>query len=103
MRAKDTHGSDDPQPAGGFCRGTNCRGAGNPATEPAHLAVALLDDTEGLTRPLLATLGVDPLSVRAAASQLVDRLPSASGASVGAPQPSRAFLTVLSAAETGGP
>ena len=34
---------------------------GNPATEPAHLAVALLDDTEGLTRPLLATLGVDPL------------------------------------------
>ena len=33
---------------------------GNPATEPAHLAVALLDDTEGLTRPLLATLGVDP-------------------------------------------
>src|SRR5690242_13209139 len=72
---------------------------GNPATEPAHLAVALLDDTEGLTRPLLATLGVDPLSVRAAASQLVDRLPSASGASVGAPQASRAFLAVLSAAE----
>src|SRR6478672_9187745 len=72
---------------------------GNPATEPPHLAVALLDDTEGLTRPLLATLGVDPLSVRAAASQLVDRLPSASGASVGAPQASRAFLAVLSAAE----
>ena len=26
---------------------------GNPAVEPAHLAVALLDDAEGLTRPLL--------------------------------------------------
>ena len=26
---------------------------GNPATEPAHLAVALLDDDQGLTRPLL--------------------------------------------------
>jgi ATP-dependent Clp protease ATP-binding subunit ClpB len=74
---------------------------GNPATEPAHLAVALLDDTEGLTRPLLATLGVDPLSVRAAASQLVDRLPSASGASVGAPQASRALLAVRRRA--GGP
>src|SRR6476659_7747567 len=72
---------------------------GNPATEPAHLAVARLDDTEGLTRPLLATLGVDPLSVRAAASQLVDRLPAASCATVGAPQASRAFLAVLSAAE----
>ena len=73
---------------------------GNPATEPAHLAVALLDDTEGLTRPLLATLGVDPLQRREPPRRsLVDRLPSASGASVGAPQPSRAFLAVLSAAE----
>ena len=33
---------------------------GNPAVEPAHLAVALLDDTEGLTRPMLQKLGVDP-------------------------------------------
>ena len=34
---------------------------GNPAVEPAHLAVALLDDGEGLTRPLLQAVGVDPL------------------------------------------
>ncbi len=72
---------------------------GNPAVEPAHLAVALLDDAEGLTRPLLQATGTDPLAARAAAQRLVDALPSASGANVAAPQPSRTFLAVLSAAE----
>jgi ATP-dependent Clp protease ATP-binding subunit ClpB len=72
---------------------------GNPATEPAHLAVALLDDAEGLPRPLLQALGVDPLAIRAEAQRLVDKLPSASGSSVGAPQSSRGLLAVLNAAE----
>jgi ATP-dependent Clp protease ATP-binding subunit ClpB len=72
---------------------------GNPAVEPSHLAVALLDDAEGLTRPLVQALAVDPAVLRAGAQQLVDRLPSASGSSVGAPSPSRLFLAVLNAAE----
>jgi len=72
---------------------------GNPATEPAHLAVALLDDTEGLSRPLLQAVGVDPLAIRAEAQRLADKLPAASGSSVAAPQTSRALLAVLSAAE----
>jgi len=72
---------------------------GNPATEPAHLAVALLDDTEGLSRPLLQAVGVDPLAIRAEAQRLVDKLPAASGSSVAAPQTSRALLAVLGAAE----
>ncbi len=72
---------------------------GNPAVEPAHLAVALLDDAEGLTRPLVQALRVDPGALRAAAQQVVNRLPSASGSSVAAPTPSRNFLTVLNVAE----
>ncbi len=72
---------------------------GNPAVEPAHLAVALLDDTQGLSRPLLQAVGVDPLTMRAEAQRLVDRLPSASGTSVGPPQTSRATLALLGAAE----
>jgi ATP-dependent Clp protease ATP-binding subunit ClpB len=72
---------------------------GNPAVEPAHLAVALLDDAEGLTRPLLQAVGIDPLAARAAAQRQVDALPKASGSTVAAPAPSRAFLAVLSAAE----
>jgi ATP-dependent Clp protease ATP-binding subunit ClpB len=72
---------------------------GNPAVEPAHLAVALLDDTEGLTRPLLQKLGVDPVTIRAEAQQLVDKLPAASGSTVGTPATSRGVLNVLTAAE----
>jgi len=72
---------------------------GNPAVEPAHLAVVLLDDAEGLTRPLLSAVGVDPLAARAAIQRQVDALPAAAGSTVAAPQPSRGFLAVLSAAE----
>src|ERR1700710_743496 len=72
---------------------------GNPAVEPAHLTVALLDDDQGLTRPLLQAVGSDPLAVRADAQRAVDALPAASGASVAAPQTSRGLLAVLSAAE----
>ncbi|MEO9110961.1 MAG: Clp protease N-terminal domain-containing protein, partial [Jatrophihabitantaceae bacterium] len=72
---------------------------GNPAVEPAHLAVALLDDAEGLTRPLLQAIGVDPLAIRAEAQRLVDALPKASGSSVAAPATSRGVLATLSAAE----
>ena len=45
---------------------------GNPAVEPAHLAVALLDDAETLARPLLQAVGADPVAVRADLSRLVD-------------------------------
>ena len=72
---------------------------GNPAVEPAHLAVALLDDGETLTRPLLQALGIDPIALRAEAQRLVDKLPSASGSTVAAPATSRATLAVLGAAE----
>ncbi|HYU65834.1 MAG TPA: Clp protease N-terminal domain-containing protein [Jatrophihabitantaceae bacterium] len=72
---------------------------GNPAVEPAHLAVVLLDDAEGLTRPLLSAVGVDPLAARGAIQRQVDGLPAAAGSTVAAPQPSRGFLAVLSAAE----
>ncbi|MDQ6849716.1 MAG: ATP-dependent chaperone ClpB [Actinomycetota bacterium] len=71
---------------------------GNPTVEPAHLLVALLDDTETLVRPLLQSLGVDPLAVRAEAQLLVETFPSASGASVARPQLSQA---AYNAAATG--
>src|SRR3954451_17000792 len=72
---------------------------GNPAVEPAHLAVAVLDDAETLARPLLQAVGADPLAVRADVVRLTDKLPSASGSSVSAPTASRGMLAVLGAAE----
>src|SRR5512140_1259835 len=70
---------------------------GNPAVEPAHLAVALLDDAE--TRTLLQAVGADPMTVRAELSRLAEKYPSASGANVAAPSASRNLLSVLGAAE----
>jgi ATP-dependent Clp protease ATP-binding subunit ClpB len=73
---------------------------GNPAVEPAHLLIALIDDAEGLTRPLLQAVGADPNGVAATAAQQVEQMPAASGSSVATPAASRALLSVLSRAET---
>jgi ATP-dependent Clp protease ATP-binding subunit ClpB len=72
---------------------------GNPAVEPAHLAVAVLDDAETLARPLLQAVGADPIAVRNDISRLIDKLPSASGSSVSSPTASRGMLAVIGAAE----
>ena len=73
---------------------------GNPAVEPAHLLVELIDDREGLARPLLQAVGADPDAVAVATSRLLGQLPAASGANVAAPQASRSLHNVLSRAET---
>ncbi|MFL6161714.1 MAG: ATP-dependent chaperone ClpB [Jatrophihabitantaceae bacterium] len=72
---------------------------GNPAVEPAHLALALLADDQGLARPMLQAVGVDPSRLGAELAALVKQLPAASGSTVSAPQTSRGMLGVLSAAE----
>jgi ATP-dependent Clp protease ATP-binding subunit ClpB len=72
---------------------------GNPAFEPVHLLGAMLDETDGLLTPLLQAVGADPAQVRDSARKAVRAMPSASGSTVGMPQPSRAALAVLSGAE----
>src|SRR5919112_6081818 len=72
---------------------------GNPAVEPAHLAAALLSDEQGLARPMVQAVGVDPAALGREIASLVDALPSAAGSTVSAPQTSRNLLNVLAAAE----
>jgi ATP-dependent Clp protease ATP-binding subunit ClpB len=72
---------------------------GNPAVEPAHLAAALLDDEQGLARPMVQAVGVDPAVLVRDIDALIAALPAAAGSTVSAPQPSRTFLSVLSTAE----
>jgi ATP-dependent Clp protease ATP-binding subunit ClpB len=74
-------------------------GRGNPAVEPAHLALALLADDQGLARPMLQAVGVDPARLGAELTTVMTNLPAASGSTVSAPQTSRGLLGVLSAAE----
>lgn len=72
--------------------------AGNPEIRPAHLLVALLDQTDGIAAPLLKAVGVDPATVRREAQDIVDRLPRATGATT-TPQLGRAALAAITAAQ----
>ncbi|MCQ4118113.1 ATP-dependent chaperone ClpB [Rhodococcus tibetensis] len=72
--------------------------AGNPDIRPAHLLVALLDQTDGIAAPLLKAVGVDPAAVHREAQTLVDRLPKTSGATT-TPQLGREALAALTGAQ----
>ena len=72
--------------------------AGNPEISPAHLLVALLDQTDGIAAPLLKAVGVDPVTVRNRAQEIVDRKPKASGSTT-TPQLSRESIASVSAAQ----
>ncbi|MDP8215170.1 MAG: ATP-dependent chaperone ClpB [Candidatus Euphemobacter frigidus] len=57
---------------------------------PAHLLIALIDQDEGLTRPILQKLSVDPGEVRARALEIIKKVPQVYGAG-----PQTAYLSPL--------
>jgi ATP-dependent Clp protease ATP-binding subunit ClpB len=73
--------------------------AGNPDITPVHLLAALLAQGDGLTAPLLTAVGADPAQVRAELEKLAHSLPSATGATMAAPQLSRDGLRVITHAQ----
>ncbi len=73
---------------------------GNPNAEPVHLLHALLMVPDNTVGPLLASIGVDPAVVDAAARGAITKLPSASGNSVAQPSMSGGLARVLADAET---
>ncbi|MDF3284529.1 ATP-dependent chaperone ClpB [Gordonia sp. N1V] len=72
--------------------------AGNPDVRPAHILVALLDQSDGIAAPLLKAVGVDPSTVRTQAQGMVDRAPTVASASA-QPQLSRESIAAVSAAQ----
>ncbi|MCX9193636.1 ATP-dependent chaperone ClpB [Carbonactinospora thermoautotrophica] len=72
--------------------------AGNPEVEPVHLLLALLAQTDGTAGPLLDAVGADRARIQTEAVELAGRLPSASGATVAAPNMSRRLYQVLNTA-----
>ncbi|MGF0317785.1 ATP-dependent chaperone ClpB [Nocardia fluminea] len=72
--------------------------AGNPEIRPAHLLVALLDQTDGIAAPLLKAIGVDPATVEREAGDIADKLPRATGATT-TPQLGREALAAITAAQ----
>src|SRR3954471_24297639 len=73
--------------------------AGNPDVGPTHLLGALLAQGDGIAVPLLTAVGADPAAVRTELTQLGNRLPSAAGSTVAAPQLSRDALAAITAAQ----
>ena len=71
---------------------------GNTQTEPVHLLVALLRQTDGTARSLVAKAGLDSDALTASAEQAVAALPQASGATVQQPGASAALTRVLAKA-----
>ena len=60
---------------------TQAAAAGNPYVTPAHLLLALLNQPEGVARPLLSAASLDPVAVAAALNEKVANEPRAVGGS----------------------
>ncbi|MFW0788430.1 ATP-dependent chaperone ClpB [Gordonia sp. CPCC 205333] len=71
---------------------------GNPDVRPAHILVALLDQTDGIASPLLKAVGTDPADIRRQAHGLVDRMPTVASTSA-QPQLSRESIAAVTAAQ----
>ncbi len=72
--------------------------AGNTHTEPIHLLVALLRQTDGTTRSLVTKAGADVDALAAQAERAMEALPRASGATVQQPAASAALTRALAGA-----
>ncbi|MBD0693500.1 ATP-dependent chaperone ClpB [Streptomyces sp. CBMA123] len=72
--------------------------AGNPDVKPVHILIALLEQPEGIARPLLEAVGANAARVDAEARRQLTALPSAMGSTVAAPQLARDTLAVLTEA-----
>lgn len=58
---------------------TQAAAAGNPYVTPAHLLLALLNQSDGIARPLLLAANVDPISIAATLNEKVAAEPRAVG------------------------
>src|SRR6266851_10039319 len=74
--------------------------AGSPQVEPLHLLLALVEQADGTTAPLLRAVGADPALVAKQAEERLARLPRARGATLSAPEMSRPLLTAVATASS---
>ncbi|MFJ2862730.1 ATP-dependent chaperone ClpB [Kitasatospora sp. NPDC087314] len=71
---------------------------GNPDVKPVHILIALLEQPEGIARPLLEAVGANVTRIDAEARRQLAALPKAMGSTVAAPQLARNTLAVLTEA-----
>ncbi|HUT25411.1 MAG TPA: Clp protease N-terminal domain-containing protein, partial [Sumerlaeia bacterium] len=68
---------------------------GNPQLTPEHLLAALLEQAEGVVRPVLQKIGADPKTIAAEVARHLDSFPRASGGGLGQPSLSGSARAVL--------
>ena len=71
---------------------------GSPQVDPLHLLMALVEQADGTTAPLLRAVGADPALVAKQAEERLARMPRARGATLSAPEMSRPLLTAIATA-----
>src|SRR6201993_1208058 len=73
---------------------------GSPQVDPLHLLLALLEQADGTTAPLLRAVGADPALVAKQPEERLARLPRARGATLSAPEMSRPLLSAVATASS---
>ena len=73
---------------------------GSPQVDPLHLLLALLEQADGTTAPLLRAVGADPALVAKQAEERLGRMPRAQGATLSAPEMSRPLLSAIATASS---
>ncbi|HXL95217.1 MAG TPA: ATP-dependent chaperone ClpB [Streptosporangiaceae bacterium] len=71
---------------------------GSPQVEPLYLLVALIEQADGTTAPLLRAVGADPAILAKQAAGKLATMPRAHGATLSAPEMSRPLLRAVSTA-----
>ncbi|RKS06241.1 ATP-dependent Clp protease ATP-binding subunit ClpB [Nocardiopsis sp. Huas11] len=71
---------------------------GSPQVEPLHLLAALLEQPEGVTRPLLKEVGASPDELRDRVDAAIADLPRAAGSTVSSPSSSRQLIVSINTA-----
>src|SRR5579872_7085751 len=73
---------------------------GSPQVEALHLLVALVEQADGTTAPLLRAVGADPALIAKQAEERLARQPKAQGATLSAPGTSRALNAAIATASS---
>src|SRR6266571_2411326 len=71
---------------------------GSSQVDPLHLLLALVEQADGTTAPLLRAVGADPALVAKQAEERLARMPRARGATLSAPEMARPLLTAIATA-----
>jgi ATP-dependent Clp protease ATP-binding subunit ClpB len=73
---------------------------GSPQVDALHLLLALVEQADGTTAPLLRAIGADPALVAKQATERLARLPRISGETASAPELSRPLLSAIATASS---